>query len=82
MKCTVELLDMLGLYLVLTKLLGRSEMKVMITAVGKDSVGKGSILYNVHMPIAIVGWHLSHEVTSVAAEGRKITREGSSYGNH
>ena len=34
LKCTVELLDMLGIYLVLTKLLGRSEMKVMITAVG------------------------------------------------
>lgn len=35
LKCSVELLDMLGLYLVITRLLGRSEMKVMITAVGK-----------------------------------------------
>lgn len=35
LKCSVELLDMLGLYLVLTRLLGRSEMKVMITAVGE-----------------------------------------------
>lgn len=34
LKCSVDLLDMLGLYVVLTKLLGRSEMKVMIIAVG------------------------------------------------
>lgn len=34
LRCTVDLLDMLGIYLVLTKLLGRSEMRVMITAVG------------------------------------------------
>ena len=37
LTCTVELLDMLGLYFVITKLLGRSEMKVMITAVGNLS---------------------------------------------
>lgn len=34
LKCSVELLDMLGLYLVMTRVLGRSEMKVMITSVG------------------------------------------------
>ena len=34
LKCSVNLLDVLGLYVVLTRLLGRSEMKVMITAVG------------------------------------------------
>lgn len=32
---TVDLLDMLGMYLVITKLLGRSELKVLVTAVGK-----------------------------------------------
>ena len=36
LRCSVDLLDMLGLYVVLTRLLGRSEMKVMITAVGNE----------------------------------------------
>ena len=36
LKCTVDLLDILGMYLVITKLLGRSEMKVMVTAVGES----------------------------------------------
>ena len=35
LKCTVDLLDILGMYFVITKLLGRSEMKIMVTAVGE-----------------------------------------------
>jgi hypothetical protein len=31
-------LDILGLYFVMTRLLGRTEMKIMVTAVGKHSV--------------------------------------------
>ena len=38
LKCTVDLLDVLGMYFVITKLLGRSEMKIMVTAVGKQLV--------------------------------------------
>ena len=38
MKCTVDVLDILGLYFVMTRLLGRTEMKIMVTAVGKHSV--------------------------------------------
>ncbi|XP_064407746.1 BOS complex subunit TMEM147-like [Halichondria panicea] len=34
LKSTVDLLDMLGMYLVITRLLGRSEQKVLVTAVG------------------------------------------------
>ena len=38
LKCTVDVLDILGLYFVMTRLLGRTEMKIMVTAVGKQVV--------------------------------------------
>ena len=38
LKATVDLLDMLGMYLVITKLLGRAEQKVLVTAVGTFAV--------------------------------------------
>ena len=36
-KCTVDLVDLLGLYLVLTKLSAKGEMKVAAAAVGECS---------------------------------------------
>ena len=34
-KCSVDLIDLLGLYIVLNKILGKGEMKVLVVAVGK-----------------------------------------------
>ena len=39
LRCSVDILDILGLYVVLTRVLGRSEMKVMVTAVGEWWIG-------------------------------------------
>ena len=45
LKCTVDVLDVLGIYFVITRLLGRTEMKIMVTAVGKLSVVIQSLSY-------------------------------------
>lgn len=35
MRCSVDLVDFLGLYLVITKLLGKGERKILVTAIGE-----------------------------------------------
>lgn len=49
---------MLGLYLVLTRLLGRSEMKVLITSVGKyGEDGEG--LIHEDISVMVPGWGMA-----------------------
>lgn len=35
MRCSVDLVDFLGLYLVITKLLGKGERKILVTAISE-----------------------------------------------